>query len=34
MILSDALIPTGERKPMALADPQPLRDFKLDDVFL
>jgi aldose 1-epimerase len=33
LILSDALIPTGERKPVALADPQPLRDFKLDDVF-
>jgi aldose 1-epimerase len=33
MILSDALIPTGERKPVTLADPQALRDFKLDDVF-
>jgi aldose 1-epimerase len=33
MVLSEALIPTGERKPVSLANPQPLRDFKLDDVF-
>ncbi len=33
MILSGKLIPTGEREPVTLADPQVLRDFKLDDVF-
>ena len=33
MILSGKLIPTGEKKPVELADPQSLRDFKLDDVF-
>ncbi len=33
MILSNILIPTGEKKPATLADPQGLRDFKLDDVF-
>ncbi len=27
------LIPTGEFKPAALSDPQPLRDFRLDDGF-
>jgi len=33
VILSNTLVPTGESKPVALADPQGLRDFKLDDVF-
>jgi aldose 1-epimerase len=33
VILSELLIPTGERKPVALSDPQGLRNFKLDDVF-
>jgi aldose 1-epimerase len=33
VILSKELIPTGERQPVALADPQPLKDFQLDDVF-
>jgi aldose 1-epimerase len=33
IVLSNLLIPTGERKPVALGDPQGLRDFKLDDVF-
>jgi aldose 1-epimerase len=33
VILSDMLIPTGERKPVTLSDPQPLRGFRLDDVF-
>ncbi len=33
MILSGTLIPTGEKKPVELADLQSLRDFKLDDVF-
>jgi len=33
VILSDLLIPTGERKPLSLSDPQPLRGFRLDDVF-
>ena len=33
MTLSGVLIPTGERKPVTLMDPQALRDFKLDDVF-
>lgn len=31
--LSKDLIPTGELKPVALADPQPLAAFTLDDVF-
>jgi aldose 1-epimerase len=32
-VLSELLIPTGERKPMELADRQPLRGIALDDVF-
>jgi aldose 1-epimerase len=32
-VLNENLIPTGERKPMDLADPQPLRGRALDDVF-
>ncbi|HYK89245.1 MAG TPA: aldose 1-epimerase [Acidobacteriota bacterium] len=31
--VSGALIPTGETKPSALSDPQPLRNFVLDDGF-
>ncbi len=31
--VSEALIPTGEFKPAALSDPQPLRNFRLDDGF-
>jgi len=31
--LSDLLIPTGERKPVALPDPVPLAGAQLDDVF-
>jgi aldose 1-epimerase len=31
--LNELLIPTGEREPMSLTDPQPLRDHALDDVF-
>lgn len=33
MILSKALIPTGETKPNPYADPQPLQGTQLDDVF-
>ncbi len=33
MVLSEKLIPTGERKPMPYADPQSLRSAALDDVF-
>ena len=33
VVLSDKLIPTGERKPMDLQNPLPLRGAKLDDVF-
>ncbi len=33
MILSSALVPTGETKPMPYADPQPLAGTQLDDVF-
>ena len=33
MVLSSMLIPTGEKKPVELADLQSLKDFKLDDVF-
>ena len=33
VLLSNLLIPTGERKPNTHADPQPLRDTQLDDVF-
>ncbi len=32
-VLSGMLIPTGVTEPVTLADPQGLRDFKLDDVF-
>jgi aldose 1-epimerase len=31
--VSETLIPTGEFKPASLSDPQPLRDFRLDDGF-
>jgi aldose 1-epimerase len=33
MILDANLIPTGERKPVALADPLPLQGVQLDDVY-
>ena len=33
MTLSPALIPTGEKKPVEYADPQPLKGIQLDDVF-
>jgi aldose 1-epimerase len=33
VLLSNLLIPTGERKPMDLADPYPLAGAQLDDVF-
>lgn len=33
LTLSEVLIPTGERKPVTLADPLPLAGNKLDDVF-
>lgn len=33
VVLSPQLIPTGERKPMAFSDPQPLQGSQLDDVF-
>jgi aldose 1-epimerase len=33
LILSNVLIPTGEKKPMEFADPQPLAGTVLDDVF-
>lgn len=33
VVLSDVLIPTGERKPVTLPDPMPLKGTQLDDVF-
>jgi aldose 1-epimerase len=33
VMLSDMMIPTGERKPAVLSDPQTLRGLRLDDVF-
>jgi len=33
VVLSNLLIPTGERKPVSLADPLPLAGTELDDVF-
>lgn len=33
MILDGTLIPTGEHKPVAFTDPQPLQGVQLDDVF-
>jgi aldose 1-epimerase len=33
LVLSNLLIPTGERKPVEFSDPQPLRGTQLDDVF-
>jgi aldose 1-epimerase len=33
LMLSDVLIPTGEKKPVEFADPLPLQGNKLDDVF-
>ncbi len=33
LVLSNLLIPTGERKPVEFADPHPLRGSQLDDVF-
>jgi aldose 1-epimerase len=33
VLLSDKLVPTGERRPATLADPAPLATTKLDDVF-
>jgi aldose 1-epimerase len=33
MTLNPALIPTGEKKPVEYADPQPLKGIQLDDVF-
>jgi aldose 1-epimerase len=33
LMLSNLLIPTGERKPVEFADPHPLKDGQLDDVF-
>jgi aldose 1-epimerase len=33
MVLSKVLVPTGETKPVSLADPQPLAGTQLDDVF-
>jgi aldose 1-epimerase len=33
LVLSDQLIPTGERKPVEFADPHPLAGSQLDDVF-
>lgn len=33
VVLSNVLIPTGERKPVALPDPMPLKGTQLDDVF-
>ena len=32
-VLSDVLIPTGERKPVQFSDPQPLAGTQLDTVF-
>ncbi|MCL4401845.1 MAG: aldose 1-epimerase [Acidobacteria bacterium] len=33
VVLSKELVPTGERRPLAFADPQPLAGRQLDDVF-
>jgi aldose 1-epimerase len=33
LLLNNVLIPTGERKPVEFADPQPLRGLQVDDVF-
>jgi aldose 1-epimerase len=33
LVLNNFLIPTGERKPVEFADPYPLKDGQLDDVF-
>ncbi|MFX1255480.1 MAG: aldose 1-epimerase [Promethearchaeota archaeon] len=33
LVLSDELIPTGERRPVSLSDPLPLAGRELDDVF-
>ena len=33
LALNDMLIPTGERRPVEFADPYPLKDAALDDVF-
>jgi aldose 1-epimerase len=33
VVLSKLLVPTGERRPLALADPVPLKTTPLDDVF-
>jgi aldose 1-epimerase len=33
MVLNDVLIPTGERRPIELPDPYPVRQRPLDDVF-
>jgi len=33
VLLSEKLVPTGERRPAALADPAPLATTRLDDVF-
>ncbi len=33
LVLDSALIPTGERRPVEFADPHPLREMPLDDVF-
>ncbi|HZT31819.1 MAG TPA: aldose 1-epimerase [Bryobacteraceae bacterium] len=33
LVLSNLLIPTGERKPVTFADPQPLAGMQFDDVF-
>ena len=34
VVANELLIPTGETRPIALADPQPLRDVVLDDAFV
>jgi aldose 1-epimerase len=33
VVLSELLVPTGERKPVSFKDPQPLAGTKIDDVF-
>jgi aldose 1-epimerase len=33
LVLDEFLIPTGQRRPMEFADPHPLRDGPIDDVF-
>ena len=33
LVLSDKLVPTGEKRPVTFADPQPLAGTQLDDVF-